>query len=98
MPDNEEENGNDENGIDSNLGSRESVGHFLFCVYPVQFGHQKRLGEQKKKKKKKKKQNRKELSPIIHGGCSEINNTSGHTKQRPEWNDLQALNGDTRIL
>lgn len=89
MPDNEEENGNDENGIDSNLGSRESVGHFLFCVYPVQFGHQKRL---------RKKQNRKELSPIIHGGCSEINNTSGHTKQHPEWNDLQALNGDTRIL
>ena len=52
MPDNEEENGNDENGIDSNLGSRESVGHFLFCVYPEQFGHQKGLGEKKKKKKK----------------------------------------------
>ena len=34
MPDNEEENGNDENGIDSTLGSRESVGHFLFyAVY-----------------------------------------------------------------
>ena len=89
MADNEEENGNDENGIDRNLGSRESVGHFLFCVHPVQFGHQKRLG---------KKQNRKELSPIIHEGCGEINNTSGHTKQCPEWNDLQALNGDTRIL
>ena len=91
MPDNEEENGNDENGIDSTLGSRESVGHFLFyAVYtPYNSGTKKRV---------RKKQNRKELSPIIHEGCSAINNTSGHTKQRPEWNDLQALNGDTRIL